>query len=443
MTTPICDFAKRYAESSALRLHMPGHKGKGALGIEALDLTEIKGADILYLGNGIIAESEENTKKLFGSKKTLYSTEGSSLSIRAMLFLAALYGKEQGLGGTVLAGRNAHRVFHGACALLDLNVDFISTGSVMDCPITPEMLDNALNGYEKKPCAVYLTSPDYLGNTLNIKALSQVCHKHGTLCLVDNAHGAYLKFLQPSRHPLDLGADMCADSAHKTLPALTGAAYLHISENAPALLSEQAESAMSLFASTSPSYLILQSLDALNAYLSDGYTEKLAKCGELCDSIKAQLRNVGYELAGNEKIKITLCPKSYGYTGEEIAEILEEMGIVCEHSDPDFTVLMLTPSLDERDTARILEALLSLPKKPKILSRPPTITEKNRGASMKNALLSPKESIPVEHCLGRITADSTVACPPAIPITVCGEIIDEEAIKAFEYYGIEKVSVLK
>ena len=443
MKTPICDFAKGYAASDALRLHMPGHKGRGALGIEALDLTEIQGADVLYSGNGIIAESEKNATELFGSEKTLYSTEGSSLSIRAMLFLAALYGKENGLDGRILAGRNAHRVFHGACALLDLDVDFISAGGVMDCPITPEILENALQGYEKKPCAVYLTSPDYLGNTLDIKALSQVCHRHGTLCLVDNAHGAYLKFLTPSRHPLDLGADACADSAHKTLPALTGAAYLHISRNAPKILSEQAEGAMALFASTSPSYLILQSLDALNAYLADGYGEKLAKWETLCTDIKAQLTSIGYKTAGDEKIKITLCPKPYGYTGDELAEILMENGIVCEHSDPDFTVLMLTPSLDEGAPKRILDVLKSLPKKKKIETRPPKITKKERGASMKTALLSPKETVPVSRAIGRITANAAASCPPAIPITVCGEIIDEEAVKAFEYYGIEKISVLK
>ena len=443
MNTPICDFAENYASKNTLRLHMPGHKGIGPLGVERLDLTEINGADVLYSPNGIIAESEKNARRLFGSGKTVYSTEGSSLSIRAMLFLAALWGKENGKERKILAGRNAHRVFHGACALLDIEVDFIETGAVMDCPITPQILDDALKDYDIKPCAVYLTSPDYLGNTLDIEALSKICHSHGTLCLVDNAHGAYLKFLSPSLHPMDKGADMCADSAHKTLPALTGAAYLHISEKAPALLSEQAESAMALFASTSPSYLILQSLDALNAYLDGGYKDNLAKWEHICAEIKVKLKNAGYKIEGNEPLKITLSPKSYGYTGEEIAEILEESGAACEHSDRDFTVLMLTPSLDEKKLTKVIERLLTLPKREKIEARPPHLTKKIKGTSMKEALLSPKEQIPVSQALGRITADCAVSCPPAIPITVCGEIIDEEAIKAFEYYGIEKVSVLK
>ena len=114
MRTPIVDFVRAYAEKNALRLHMPGHKGKGALGIEALDLTEIEGADSLYEAEGIIKESEDNASKLFGCK-TYYSTEGSSLCIRAMLYLLTLYAREKGVRAHVLAGRNAHKTFLSAC----------------------------------------------------------------------------------------------------------------------------------------------------------------------------------------------------------------------------------------------------------------------------------------------------------------------------------------
>ena len=94
MNTPICDFAKKYAQSGTSRLHMPGHKGKGRL-CEHLDLTEIAGADELYDADGIIAESEKNASTLFDCK-TFYSTEGSSHTIRAMLYLTSLYAKEKG-----------------------------------------------------------------------------------------------------------------------------------------------------------------------------------------------------------------------------------------------------------------------------------------------------------------------------------------------------------
>ena len=120
-------------------------------------------------------------------------------------------------------------------------------------------------------CAVYITSPDYLGGVQDIAALAEVCHARGVPLLVDNAHGAYLKFLSPSRHPLDLGADMCCDSAHKTLPVLTGGAYLHVAKGAMAAYEAEARHSLAVFGSSSPSYLILQSLDPVSYTHLDVY----------------------------------------------------------------------------------------------------------------------------------------------------------------------------
>ena len=119
MNTPICDFVKKYAQSDSLRMHMPGHKGKAFIGAEPLDITEIQGADVLYSASGIIKESEENAARLFGTVKTVYSTEGCSLAIRAMLYLALLYAAECKRKPIIAAGRNAHKVFVTTCALLD------------------------------------------------------------------------------------------------------------------------------------------------------------------------------------------------------------------------------------------------------------------------------------------------------------------------------------
>ncbi len=237
MNTPIYDFVKAYRDLRPARFHMPGHKGRGPLGCEELDLTEIPGADSLYEAAGIIAESEANASRLFGCP-TYYSTEGSSHCIRAMLKLAreACQGiQDQGSGirdgksgFRVLAARNVHRAFLSAAALLDLDVCWLpaAEGSYLSADLTPEELDAALA--ETGASAVYLTCPDYLGFLPDLRSLAAVCHAHGALLLVDNAHGAYLRFLTPSRHPMDLGADLCCDSAHKTLPVLTGGAYLHV-----------------------------------------------------------------------------------------------------------------------------------------------------------------------------------------------------------------------
>ena len=444
MKTPICDFVREYAGSNTKRLHMPGHKGVGVLGFEHLDITEIEGADSLYEASGIIAESERNASALFGCD-TYYSTEGSSQCIRAMMHLVSLYAKEKGERPLVLAARNAHKAFSSAAALLDLDVEWLCPKNMkgyLSCNVSADELSEYLSEMERKPTALYVTSPDYLGNVLDINAISKVCHQNGVLLAVDNAHGAYLRFLTSSCHPIDLGADICCDSAHKTLPVLTGGAYLHLSAEISRLLSAHVKNSMLLFGSTSPSYLILQSLDAANPYL-ETYPERLAAFVGEIDMIKARLTSLGYELYGAEPLKITIKTKSYGYRGTELADILSEKGIACEFADPDFVVLMLAPELEQDGLVAIDSALRSIPKKEAISEDMPTFHKAERAVSIRKAMLSPSECLPVGECLGRVAAVSSIGCPPAVPIVISGEVIDKEAIKCFEYYGIEKCYVIK
>ena len=446
MKTPICDFVNEYKKSGKLRLHMPGHKGKDFLGIEGYDITEISGADVLYDANGIIRESEEIAAKLFGAKKTVYSAEGSSLSIRAMLYLAVLHAKENGRKPIIAAGRNAHRVFMTAAAFLDFEISWIfpeNKENIISCDISPEYLDAFLSESDEKPSAVYITSPDYLGNIADIKGVSTVCKKHGVLLLVDNAHGAYLGFLPKNMHPIALGADICCDSAHKTLPVLTGGAYLHISGNAPDMISEYVENAMSLFASTSPSYIIMQSLDTANKYIADGYPERLEKTAISVKNLKNRLADYGFDIIGNEPMKLTMSPKSMGYTGEEIAEILSANGVECEFFDPDFAVMMFTPEIGNGEIEHIGNILLNIEKREIITEKPPVLLMPERAMTVREAVFSPSEEIDVSECEGRILASSAISCPPAIPIVVCGEKIDKSAIECFEYYGIKKCRVVR
>ena len=447
MDTPICDFVRQYSDCKPIRLHMPGHKGSSYLGMEALDITEITGADVLYHGDGVIRASEENAARLFGTAKTLYSTEGSSLCIRAMLYLALLYARQTGRRPLIAAGRNAHKVFLTAAALLDLEVQWLFSGqegqSIVSCRITPEALDAALGAASEKPVAVYITSPDYLGNQADLAALAVVCHRHGALLLLDNAHGAYLKFLSPSRHPMDLGADLCCDSAHKTLSALTGGAYLHLSRSAPEELGDWMESAMSLFASTSPSYLILQSLDRANRYLAEGYAGRLEKTAKRVAALRSELERRGWATAGDEPLKLALLPKSRGYTGEQVGEILEHHKVFCEFADPDNLVMMFTPETPEEVYGQLALLLAGISPRTPILDAPPHLGRPKRACSPREAMLAPSEEIPVSESLGRVLAAPGVSCPPAVPIVVCGEVIDEAAQNAFAYYGIETCRVMK
>lgn len=438
MNTPVADFVQRYAKAGTARLHMPGHKGRCFLGCEPWDITEIHGADALYEAEGILAESEQNAAALFGSQRTCYSTEGSSQCIRAMLYLAVAASGSH----TVVAARNVHRAFVSAAALLDLEIRWLwpeESRSLCGCPISPAQLEETLNSLPEPPAAVYLTSPDYLGGMAQIPALAQVCHQHGTLLLVDNAHGAYLRFLQPSLHPLDLGADLCCDSAHKTLPVLTGGAYLHLSPTAPAQLAPLAKSALGLFGSTSPSYLTLASLDLCNRYLAEGYPQRLAEAVKRLAELRERLTAAGWRVEPSDPLRVTVAAPR-GVTGQELAGQLRRQGAECEYADRDFLVLMATPENTPEELAQAAAALGQCPGE----ANPPQLplTRGERACSIRQAAFAPRETVDAAHSLGRVCGLPTVGCPPAIPIAVSGERITPEALALFAYYGIEQVEVL-
>lgn len=444
MNTPIADFVRRYAASDTARLHMPGHKGRAFLGCEALDITEIAGADSLYEADGIIRESEANAAALFGAARTLFSTEGSSQCIRAMLYLCMTC-RARGAKPVIVAARNAHKAFVFAAALLDIEVVWLFPArmdSLCACEVDPGQLARTLDAMDAPPAAVYVTSPDYLGGQADIAALADVCHARGTVLAVDNAHGAYLRFLSPSQHPLDLGADICCDSAHKTLPVLTGGAYLHIAASAPAAFAQQARQAMALFGSTSPSYLTLCSLDLCNAYLADGYARALAETVARLSALRAHLHQNGWRTRPSDPLKVTLDACAAGTTGTALAQRLRAHGIECEFADPEALVLMLTPQTPAADMERLIRALGVCEGR----ARPQPDLPAARGrrvCSIREAMFAPHETVPAERALGRVCGAPTVACPPAIPIAVSGELITQEALALFAHYGVDAVDVVR
>lgn len=446
MNTPIFDFVKAYAQADTSRFHMPGHKGQPFLGCEPLDITEIDGADVLYSANGIIHESECYASELFGTAHSFYSTEGSSLCIKAMLALAAM-DCPQGQKPLILAARNAHKAFIYACALLDLRVTWLcpdTTDHLCACVITPQDVQDALDKADPLPTAVYLTSPDYLGKIADVAGIAKVCHAHGVPLLIDNAHGAYLHFLQPSAHPIALGADLCCDSAHKTLPVLTGGAYLHVSRNALRNYTASARDVLSVFASTSPSYLILQSLDLCNRYLADNYRNRLSACVQKTTNVKQAIADMGWRVEESEPLKLVLRTRDTGYTGEELAARLRESRVACEFADDTYLVLMITPETRDLDFERLLRALRALPKKAPLenITLPHPICA-DAPLTPRQAIFSPREQVTPENAIGRICATPTVSCPPAIPLVISGERITQDTAALFCRYGIDHVQVVK
>ncbi|MBQ1376673.1 MAG: hypothetical protein IIY77_01765, partial [Lachnospiraceae bacterium] len=441
---------------------------------------------------------------LFGTEDTFYSTEGSSQVIRAMLYLAGLYartktgktaGKMSGItseisagetagitseetaektagadsrrmtGKTnperrirILASRNVHKAFLYACALLDYDIIWLPGDireSYLSIRTSKAQLEEKLEELTEEEClpdAVFVTSPDYLGNLADIRGFSGVLKTWDIPLLVDNAHGAYLHFLEEPAHPMDLGADLCCDSAHKTLTALTGCAYLHIgrkpegagkSERA-AFFAANAKNALALFGSTSPSYLLLESLDLTNKVLSERYRESLAAFVRKTERLKQTLTEKGFRLIGEEPLKIALDAGAYGYRGDELADILRTDHIECEHADRDVTVFMLTPGNTDEELERLEKVLMNICRREEIrpekeLFRLPPCRQ---AISVRDAVMRPHRIVDAGFSEGLIAGAPLVSCPPAVPIVISGERITKAHIAMFQYYGICRVEVI-
>jgi arginine/lysine/ornithine decarboxylase len=326
MTTPIVDFITAYAERKAHRLHMPGHKGAKLQGfllsdIFKYDITEIKGADFLLSAKGIIAESQANATAIFGSKKTIFTTEGSTLAVKTMI---SLQGSD-----TIIADRNAHRSFSDACTLLNKKV-------IWTPDTKPISIEKALS--ENPNANVYITSPDYFGNLADIKTIADITHSHGRILMVDNAHGSYLKFIDGFNHPIDCNADLVCDSAHKTLPVLTGGAYLHINND---LFTESVKAIIKVFSSTSPSYLTLMSLDYANKFLSE--TSNIARMNDVAKKISDIKRK--YNITTDEPYKIAI------KTLESAAKLCEDENIEPEYVSDSVLLFMFSGLSSDEDIA--------------------------------------------------------------------------------------------
>ncbi|MBQ8297908.1 MAG: aminotransferase class I/II-fold pyridoxal phosphate-dependent enzyme [Ruminococcus sp.] len=442
MNTPIYDYLINYAESGTLRCHMPGHKGLSPVNelneMFRLDLTEICGADSLFEADGIIAESERNMSSLYNTAATVYSAGGSTLCIQTMLALMKQDGRK------IFAVRNVHRAFLNAAALLGIDVEWLIpeySGGILSGEINIDEAEQALSECSGRGC-LYVTSPDYTGKTADIAALSELCRRHGAKLLVDNAHGAHLAFFSENRHPIALGADMCCDSAHKMLAALTGAAMLHTSD---AEYASRLKQTMTLFASTSPSYLIMMSLDLCNKYISENIHRDIAENLMLLREFREHFSD-RLIFADGEPFHITIKAAQSGYDGIELAENLRCNGAECEYSDSELVILLMSPMNRAEDYSRLAEALekaIAVTQKQEFSAKEFSLPVPQKAVSIREAVFSTSEEINVENSAGRICGAVKVPCPPAVPIAVSGEIITPEHINIFKRYGISTVNVIK
>lgn len=436
MKTPIVNFLRAYADRDGGRLHMPGHKGRGSFGWEAWDITEIHGADDLSHPRGIILESENNATRLFGSRHSFYLTGGSSQGIKTMVHLAA----QRRSGGAILAGRNAHKAFLHSCGLLGLEPVWMQPpgSSLCGCPITPQTLEDSIRQAREPLCAVYVTSPDYLGGMLDIRGLARTAHRHGLALLVDNAHGAYLS-LFPDRHPICQGADLCCDSAHKTLPVLTGGAYVHVGKEAADWDDEAVRAAAGIYGSSSPSYLTLCSLDQCNRLLERELPELAEKTMARVAALAAKLPIPNLSA---EPWKLTLDCAAVGADGESVTARLRQWGAEPEYADKDHVVLMFTPYNEEGDYQAVEAALAEV--SPAAARSPgPVPAPGERAMTVRQAMLLPQEQIPVRESPGRICGAAPVSCPPAIAVVAPGERVTPAAAEYMAGLGISRIAVVR
>ena len=441
--TPLYDALLHHRALNRASFHTPGHKSHWAALDELLqlDFTELPDTDSLYEADGPILQAEQHAASVLGAKRTLFSAGGCTLCIQAMLRLATMGGKRK-----IIASRVLHRSAVHTMALLDLEPIWLlprqDAGPGLPGRIHPADVAKALEDHPDA-AAVYLTSPDYYGVLSPIKEIADQCQRYNVPLLVDNAHGAHLGFTsQP--HPLQQGAAMTADSPHKTLPVLTGGAYLHLADDT---FSDDAKDAMALFGSTSPAYPVMASLDLCNHWLELYGHSAYAPLEQQVAKLKETAQKLGFTLplGPTDPTRLCLGTEQLGFSGHALAESFRQKSVEPEHWDDGFVVLIPTPFNTEEDFLQLEKALTA----GAALGRQPMNTHPSLPAmpkavcSPRQAMFAPKETIPLDKAAGRIAADAACPCPPGIPVVMPGEVITEEIIQFLRRYGFSSVKVVK
>ncbi|MBD5111003.1 MAG: amino acid decarboxylase [Ruminococcaceae bacterium] len=425
MNTPICRFLDKYTSENKLRLHMPGHKGE-----TPHDITEIYGADNLYesdITNGIIGTSEMFAARIFGAAKTCYSCEGSTLAIQAAMAVL----KSQGCK-TIAASRYSHRALSYAATLLHMNIKWLYPEEYLSANVKYDA--EAIRGAD----ALFITNVDYYGGTwrfVNPKIP----------VIVDNAHGAYLRFVDKKKfgreylHPMELGFPlMSAESAHKTLPVLTGGGYLHFANGTD---SSRAKEFMGMFGTASPSYLILESLDKFNGMIV-GNPQIVNNACEAVANLKEKLTEMGVPLKKSDPLRVTINARECGMSGYELSSLLRGNGVECEMADQNYVVLMFSAisTYEDCERAEMAISFISMTR-PKPLVQYPHIKPK-AALPMWDAVWRPCRTVPLEQAKGGVCGAMKSHCPPGVPIVFPGEVIDDDAIAAMRLHGVKSVSVI-
>ena len=439
--TPLYTALREHLAKKQASFHTPGHKGRFLpKDLYELDLTELPDTDSLFESDGCIRAAEEAARELFHSRATYFSAGGCTLCIQAMFRLAAPQ------GGKVISSRVIHRSAVNTMALLGIEPVWVrprpDAGPCLAGRFHPEDVEKALAGNPDAK-AVYVTSPDYYGVLADIQGLSAVCHAHGVPLLVDNAHGTHLALL--GKHPLALGADLTACSAHKTLPVLTGGAFLNIGDTEISRklnFAERAKEAMALFGSTSPAYPVMVSLDLARAWAMEQGKEAWEKLAVRMVKIKEIAREKGLllPLGETDPTRLAIGTLPAGMTGEEAGDFFRKKGVEPEHEDGGYLVCIATPFNTEEELDRLEMAVKSLPDACTEVEETPALPSLPPVRRMpREAVLAFQEAVPLEKAVGRVAGEAACPCPPGVPIVMPGEEITAECAAFLTKYQLKEI----
>lgn len=434
-----------YAKSGALPLHMPGHKrNTELLGTDfpyEIDITEIDGFDNLHRPEGIILNIMKKAQRLYKSGASFPLINGSTCGILAAVRCAVSFGDE------IIIARNCHKAVYNACELNNLNVSYIYPQNDsffgLSCSVSPQSVSEALKKHPKAK-AVVLTSPTYEGVISDIGSIADITHFYGIPLIVDNAHGAHQPFIFSEGEPVQCGADIVISSLHKTLPSLTQTAVAHI--NGDIIKPEDFSKQLAVFETSSPSYILMASIDRCLDILSSYGSTLFSRYKERLDifSEKAKrLNNLKVLCCGNDNLskhnffsfdygKIVICTNSCGISGTQLSDILrKDYNIETEMSYTTYALAMTSVCDTDSTFDRLFNALADIdgkitPTKP-IVQPPMPIPQKSKYSFIN----LPKEGVltSLDRAEGEISLDYIFAYPPGIPILTAGEIIDKKLIQ--------------
>lgn len=440
---PLIQAMHHFKEKNPISFHVPGHKHGKLSGLPmeirnslCYDFTELEGLDDLHEPVGVIAEAQRLLASTYSSTSSFFLVNGSTVGNLAMIYATCR------AGDTIIVQRNAHKsVFHGieltgaqpVYVSPDWDRETMSVGVM-----TLEKMERTLSAYSYAK-AVILTYPTYYGSTgADLKEIIALCHSYGIPVLVDEAHGAHFAIGEPfPKSALDLGADVVVHSAHKTLPAMTMASYLHVKSNF--VSSRLVAHYLQMLQSSSPSYLLMASLDDARSYI-DSYTKEdkdafILKRVNFINRLKSipLLQTVETD----DPIKLLLRMK--GHSGFELQKCLEEQGIYSELADP-YQTLFVLPLLKSgsdypiEEICHRIECAIDILKgmcNTDVVAVAPIFNDEISSPTYSYAEIAQMESewVPFEQSIGRVIAGSVIPYPPGIPLLISGEKVSEQDIR--------------